>query len=31
MDAAAYIRTTMRPMRPVPTGLAPHLPPIRGN
>ncbi len=30
MDAAAYIRTTMRPMRPVPTGLAPHLPPIGG-
>jgi len=30
MDAAAYIRTTMRPMRPVPTGLAPHLPPVEG-
>jgi putative hydrolase of the HAD superfamily len=30
MDAVAYIRTTMRPMHPVPTGLAPHLPTIGG-
>jgi len=30
MDAAAYIRKTMRSMRPIPTGFAPHLPPIAG-
>jgi putative hydrolase of the HAD superfamily len=30
MDAAAYIRRTMRPMRPIPTGFAPHLPAIAG-
>lgn len=30
MDAAAYIRTTMRPMRPLPTGLTPHVPAIEG-
>ena len=30
MDAAAYIRRTMRPMCPLPTGLAPHLPSLAG-
>lgn len=30
MDAAAYIRRTMRAMRPIPTGFAPHLPAIAG-
>ncbi len=30
MDAAAYIRRTMRPMRPIPTGVAPHLPAMPG-
>lgn len=30
MDATAYIRRTMRPMRPLPTGFVPHLPRLEG-